>query len=90
MKDEIGFEWKLWSGQMHGENVEVDPEKKLVQTWLTDDLPPTSLVTFTLTESEGGTDLDLLHENVSGEEFENYSIGWDEHYCGAIKELLES
>ena len=89
MKAEKGFNWKLWSGQMHGENVEVDLEKKLVQTWLSDDLPPTSLVTFTLTESEDGTDLDLLHENVSDEEFENYRLGWDEHYCGAIKRLLE-
>lgn len=89
MKAELGFNWKLWSGQMHGENVQVVPEKKLVQTWLTDDLPPTSMVTFTLSESEDGTDLELLHENVSDEEFENYSLGWDEHYCGAIKELLE-
>ena len=89
MKAEKGFNWKLWSGQMHGENLEVDPQKKLVQTWLTDDLPSTSLVTFTLKETEDGTTLELLHENVSDEEFANYSIGWDEHYCGAIKQLLE-
>jgi uncharacterized protein YndB with AHSA1/START domain len=90
MKPEKGFSWKLWSGQMHGENVEVITEKKLVQTWLSDDLPPTSLATFTLNENEEGTTLELLHENVSDEEFDNYSIGWDEHYCGAIKQLLET
>lgn len=90
MKAELGFKWKLWSGQMHGENLEIVPGEKLVQTWLTDDLPPTSMVTFVLTESGDGTDLDLLHENVSDEEFENYSLGWDEHYCGAMKQLLES
>lgn len=89
MKAEKGFKWKLWSGQMHGENIEVTPNQKLMQTWLTDDLPPTSLVTFTLKPTKVGTQLELLHENVSQEEFANYSIGWDEHYCGAIKQLLE-
>ena len=50
MSEENGTEFSLWGGDIHGKNIEVIPNKKLVQDWKEDDWDNYSKVTFTLKE----------------------------------------
>jgi uncharacterized protein YndB with AHSA1/START domain len=84
-----GATFSLWDGDIHGTNVQVVPERYLVQEWYGGDWPAPSIVTFTLTPEGAGTLLELLHRRVPDEEAEDFGEGWDEDYVGAIKEFLE-
>ena len=89
MKAEVGFEFSLWGGDIHGKNIEVVENKKLVQDWYSGDWPKPSRATFTLTPKNGSTLLSLTHENVPDEEEKEIADGWNRYYLGQIKELLE-
>jgi len=89
MKAEAGFEFELWGGDIHGKNVEVVENKKLVQDWYSGDWPQPSRATFALTSKDGGTAVSLVHENVPDEEEKEIADGWNSYYLGQIKKLLE-
>src|SRR5260221_5589477 len=64
----MGGAFKLWDDYVSGEVVEFDPPKKLAQTWKPGDWTiDNSVVSFTLTPTDEGTQLDLLHINVQPE-----------------------
>ena len=82
-------EFELWGGDIHGKNIEVVPNKKLVQDWYSGGWEKPSRATFTLTPKDGGTLVSLVHENVPDEEAEDIAYGWNRYYLGKIKELLD-
>lgn len=87
----VGGAYTLFGDYVSGQVVECDPPKRLAQTWKPDDWTiPDSVVSFTLTKVRGGTQLDLVHENVQPEDYDGTAKGWDEFYIGAIKSMLES
>lgn len=88
---EPGAEYKLWNGDIAGSVVEVVPMNRLVQTWKPNNWTvEDSIVTFTLSPSEGGTRVDLIHENVQDWDYAGTSEGWDIYYVGVIKKMLEA
>ena len=90
MSDKQEEEFTLWDGEVHGKNLEVVPQKKLVQEWYSSDDPTrTTKVTFTLTHKDGCTTLYLKHEKVGPKNFKSIDSGWDEYYLGEIKKLVE-
>jgi len=89
MSDEVGFEFELWGGDIHGKNIELVKNKKLVQEWYSGNWPTPSRATFTLSPKDGGTMVTLTHENVPDEEEKDIADGWKRYYLGQIKELLE-
>lgn len=89
MTDKVGFEFKLWGGDIHGKNLEVEPSKKLVQDWVSGDWKNPSKVTFILNSEADKTVLELLHENVPDEEEKSIDQGWKDYYLGPLKKLLE-
>jgi activator of HSP90 ATPase len=89
MSADEGASFKLWNGDIHGTNIEVSPEEKLIQDWYGGAWDEPSRVTITLTEEDRGTRVDLLHENIPADEFDDITEGWDEYYFGAIKKYLE-
>ena len=60
-----------------GENVEVDPPRRLVQTWRWAGAQHDSRVTIDLTAADGGTDLVVVHDQVDAETAEMYRQGWE-------------
>lgn len=87
----VGGAYTLFDDYVSGQVVECDPPKRLSQTWKPDDWTiADSVVTFTLTRVRGGTQLDLVHENVQPEDYDGTSKGWDDFYIGAIKSMLEA
>ncbi|KKR30768.1 MAG: hypothetical protein UT61_C0002G0012 [Candidatus Woesebacteria bacterium GW2011_GWA1_39_8] len=90
MSEKVGVKFSLWDGQIHGTNLEVIPQKKLVQEWYSSDDPDhVTKVTFTLTHKDGCTALYLKHEGVREKNYDSIDKGWDDYYLGEIKKLLE-
>ncbi len=88
---EPGEEYTLWDENVRGRVIEVVPLERLVQTWKpTNWNEENSVVTLTLTPSDGGTRVDLVHENVQDWDYDATTHGWDIYYLGAIKHMLET
>jgi len=89
MDEKVGTEFRLWDGDIHGKNVEVVKEKKLVQEWFSGDWPEPSTVKFTLKSENSKTILELQHTDVPDDEVDDIDQGWDDYYLGPLKEMLE-
>jgi len=89
MSDRENFKFKLWGGDIHGENIKVMKNKKLAQDWYGGDWTEPSKATFTLTKKGDKTLLELIHENVPGKEAKDINSGWDDYYLGPMKKYLE-
>jgi len=89
MDDKVGTEFSLWNGDIHGKNIEVVDGKKLVQEWFGGDWDEPSIATFTLSEKDGRTTIELHQTNVPDSDFDDIADGWKQYYLGPIKEYLE-
>lgn len=89
MSDKVGFEFSLWDGDIYGENIEVETNKKLVQEWFGGKWDKPSLATFALSSKNGKTTIELTQTDVPDAEFEDIEQGWKDYYLGPLKELLE-
>ncbi len=90
MDEREGSEFSLWGGDIHGKNIEIVPEKKLVQQWFGGNWKKPSIATFALHSEEDGVRIDFLHENVPDEDAKNIEEGWEDYYLGPLKDYLES
>jgi len=89
MNDKVGTKFKLWGGDIYGKNIEIVPDKKLVQEWYSGAWAQPSILTITLTKAKNKTRVVLKQTNVPKEEYDDIEKGWDEYYFEPIKELLE-
>lgn len=89
MSEKNGDDFFLWDGDIWGKNVEVLPEKKLVQEWYSGKWKEPSLVTFEIQENKYDTQLLLAHTNIPDAEFEGIDSGWDEYYLQPLKTVCE-
>ena len=89
MKAEEGFVFSLWEGDICGVNLEVKPNRLLVQEWFFGETEQRSIVTIKLKKDGPQTRVELEHIHIPDEVFEEIVEGWKEYYLGAIKGLLE-
>lgn len=89
MNDSINFRFRLWNGNIIGQNLEVIKEKHLKQTWWKGEWVEPSHVTFTLSEYQGITTIELIHENLPDDEAESFEEGLEIYYMGPMKEMVE-
>ena len=83
--------YSLWNGDIRGRVLEMEPPRRLVQTWQPQDWTRTdSVVSFTLTPRGKGTRLDLVHLDVEESDYDGTSEGWNAYYLGAIKRMFEA
>jgi activator of HSP90 ATPase len=88
MNPQPGGEFQLWDGSIQGIN-NVVSRTLIVQQWKDAAWPEYSKVTFQLSEKNGKTRLELLHEGIPDDDFESVKNGWMEFYLDPIKEMLE-
>lgn len=91
ISDKVGDVFTVWDGLIKGENLELIPYNKIVQSWRSsnfDDNEEDSQIEITLTEINGETELSLTHKNVP-KNSEQYIKGWDEHYFTPMKAYFE-
>lgn len=90
MKPESGYEFSLWGGDISGVNLEIVPNRLLVQEWFFGENESPSIVHIRLNKEPGGqTSVRLEHSNIPEEVYDEITEGWKHYYLGAIKDMLE-
>jgi len=90
IRAEAGAAFTFWGGDIYGTVTAAEPPIRLVQEWWGDDeWDEASVATFELRPEGDGTRLTLSHTNVPDDEADDFDVGWDDHYLGPLKELLE-
>lgn len=88
MNDKVGCQFSLWDGEIYGKNVEIIPNKKIIQDWYAGKWKNPSRVTFSLEQKGDVTKVNLLHENVPKASLKSIKEGWEKYYLGQIRELF--
>ena len=91
MSDKVDEKFTAWNGYIEGKNIELEPYKKIIQSWRSNDFENQevdSKIEVTLNETNGETELTLTHTNVP-ENGERYKKGWEDHYFTPMKAYFE-
>jgi activator of HSP90 ATPase len=88
---QVGEEFMAYDGYITGRNLELTPDRKIVQEWHASDWPEDvfSQVTFELTPIPEGTRLEFTHEKLPAGTEEEFKQGWIENYWEPMKKMLE-
>jgi len=87
----VGGRFTAYDGSLEGENLELVPDVKILQSWRSDDWPEGhySRATFSLAKVEGGTRLTFTQTGVPEDFYEDVKQGWIDYYWEPMKRLLE-
>ena len=90
MSDKVGSQFSLWGGDIHGKNIKVIANKKLVQEWFGGKWDKPSIATFALSSKNDQTTIEFTHVDVPESEYKDIEQGWKDYYLGPLKDYLES
>ena len=82
INDQVGDHFSAWDGYIEGTNLELEPGKKIIQSWRTSefgDHEADSRIEILFDEKDGLTEITLLHSNLPAHG-KQYMSGWDNHY----------
>ncbi len=87
----VGGKFKIYGGEIEGENLELVPDEKIVQSWRYSDWPEGhfSKATFAFKAVPEGARLTFTQTGVPEEFYEDIRQGWHDYYWGPMKKLLE-
>jgi len=89
----VGGRFSAWDGYITGTTIELEPFRRLVQTWRTVEFPPDapdSRLEIILTEVVEGTQLTLRHSHIPAGQGASYESGWGDNYFNPMKEYFAS
>jgi activator of HSP90 ATPase len=88
---EAGGAFTLFGGQITGRNVELIPDRRIVQAWRAASWPEGvySIARFELEAKGDGTRLVFDHTGFPAGLKEHLAGGWQEHYFGPLKKYFE-
>jgi activator of HSP90 ATPase len=87
----VGSKFTAWDGYIEGENLELLLNKRIVQSWRTNEFPegsPNSKLEITFNEVKNGTKVSLIHSDLPEGDGAKYRKGWKEHYFNPMKEYF--
>ncbi len=89
----VGGKFKVYDGGLHGKNLELIKDKKIVQAWQCDmkEWPKNhySVVSFILKKIKDGAKLTLKQLNVPSDCYVSISNGWKEYYWKPMKKMFQ-
>jgi len=87
----VGGRFTAYDGSLEGENLELLPDTKIVQSWRADDWPEGhySRATFSLAEVPGGARLNFTQSGVPEEFYEEIKQGWNDYYWAPMKRMFQ-
>jgi activator of HSP90 ATPase len=87
----VGGKFSAYDAYITGKNVELVPDKKIVQDWRAVDWPEGkfSQVIFEFSAIPEGTRLDFTHADVPEGSEEEFTQGWIDNYWEPMKRYLE-
>jgi activator of HSP90 ATPase len=88
---EVGGKISAYDEYTKGWNLELVPDRKIVQKWRGSDWPEGwySTASFELKKVPGGSRLTFVQTEVPEDQFEDISQGWVEHYWEKMKKMLD-
>lgn len=84
----IGGRYSAWDNYITGTTIELEPYRRIVQSWRTTEFPPDhpdSRLEIVLEEVDGGTQLTLKHSGISEGQGPGYKSGWGENYFDPMR-----
>ena len=90
INDIVGTSFSAWDGYIEGQNIALEANKRIVQSWRTTEFEESdedSQIEILLEETDGQTNLTLIHTKLS-EDGEQYINGWKEHYFAPMKDYF--
>ncbi len=90
ISNKIGEHFSAWDGYIEGKNIDLDPNKRILQSWRTGDFEESekdSVIEILFKDINGQTELTLIHSQLP-EHGEQYRKGWEDHYFNPMKEYF--
>jgi activator of HSP90 ATPase len=87
----VNGKFSAWDGYISGKNLELVPNKKIVQSWRTSEFPsnaPDSILEVTFEEKNGKTKLSLYHHGLQKGDAKKYTSGWKQFYFEPMTEYF--
>ncbi len=88
----VGDKLSVYDGGLHGINIEIIPNKKIVQKWQCSmkDWPKThySKVSFSFKKIKEGTSLTFIQTGVPDKCASSINKGWKDYYWNPMKKML--
>jgi uncharacterized protein YndB with AHSA1/START domain len=88
MEAKAGTKFSTFGGAIHGSNLLVVPNQKLVQEWYAGTWEMPTTVVFNLTADGAETVVELVHEGVPDLALEQISSGWESNYLGSMRKMF--
>lgn len=97
---EVDGEFTVWDGDIHGKNLTLIPNKKIVQLWRSEGSgwPENhfSTVTFTFTAKKDKknpdkavTELGIVHKDIPEADYSSVADGWQDYYLRPLQEKFK-
>ena len=88
MSTEPESEFSLWEGSIVGKNLSFVENSTIVQQWYFGEAEP-SVVTIKLHPHKLGTSVELRHEGIPDEAYDDLVDGWDTVYFASLQEFYD-
>ncbi len=88
----VGGRFTAFGDYIEGTNIELQPNRKIVQAWRTTEFPADaedSVLELTTEEIKGGTKLTLSHSNIPDGQADSYKEGWKKFYFQPMKRYFK-
>ena len=87
----VGGAYTAWDGYIEGLTLELEPSRRILQSWRTSEFPPDNedaLLEVLLEPLDGGTKLTLINTNLPPGDGPKYEDGWQESYFDPMREYF--
>jgi activator of HSP90 ATPase len=87
----VGGTFNAWDGYITGTTLELEPYRRIVQSWRTVEFPadaPDSRLEILLEEQPDGTCLTLKHSEIPAGQGSAYESGWVDNYFDPMKDYF--
>ena len=89
---EIGGEHSAWDGYIAGKTLELEPGRRIVQSWRTTDFPlghsDSRLEVHLLDVGEDACEVTIIHTEIPEGQGAQYDTGWQGHYLVPMKKYF--
>jgi activator of HSP90 ATPase len=88
----VGGKHYEWDGYIRGVTLELEPYKRIVQSWRSSEFPEgsqDSRLEVRFDVIKGGTQLTLIHSDIPEGQGAEYKHGWDESYFQPMKKYFK-
>jgi activator of HSP90 ATPase len=86
-----GGNFTAWDGYIRGKNLELEPNKRIVQSWRTSEFPSRSAdsrIEVLFDKAESGAKITIVHTSIPEGQGEEYRQGWLDYYFKPMKEYF--